>query len=211
MMPQEKQILRYAQDEGFFHGDEGSSHGDEGSSDGDEGSSHGSERDLNFERDLKFLREAIGLAREARALGRHPFGALIVDENGEVVAAAHNNAVRPEGEPTQHAETRVCSDAAKRLSEAELAKCTLYTSTEPCAMCAGAIYWIGVGRVVFGLSEKGLLAFTGNDEENPTLDLPCREVFARGQKKIEVVGPLLEEEAGVVHEGFWIPEGETKG
>jgi hypothetical protein len=57
--------------------------------------------------------------------------------------------------------------------------------------------------MVFALSEKGLRSFTGSHEENPTLDLPCREVFARGQKQIAVAGPLLEEEAGKVHEGFW--------
>ena len=156
------------------------------------------------EKDLAFLRQAIELAREARGDGRHPFGALIVNEFGETVAAALNNAVRPAGDPTQHAETLACADAAKRLSEAELAKCTLYTSTEPCAMCAGAIYWIGLGRVVFGLSETGLMRYTGSHEENPTLDLPCREVFAKGQKKIAVSGPLLEDEAGAVHEGFWV-------
>ena len=49
--------------------------------------------------------------------------------------------------------------------------------------------------MVFALSEKGLFGFTGSDKDNPTLDLPCREVFAHGQKPIEVVGPLLEEEA----------------
>ena len=156
------------------------------------------------EKDLAFLRQAIELAREARSDGRHPFGALIVNEFGETVAAALNNAVKPAGDPTQHAETLACADAAKRLSEAELAKCTLYTSTEPCAMCAGAIYWIGLGRVVFGLSETGLMRYTGSHEENPTLDLPCREVLAKGQKKIAVSGPLLEDEAGAVHEGFWV-------
>jgi tRNA(Arg) A34 adenosine deaminase TadA len=71
-------------------------------------------------------------------------------------------------------------------------------------MCAGAIYWTGIGRVVFGLSETGLMSYTGSHEENPTLDLPCREVFARGQRKIRVVGPLLEDEAGTVHKGFWV-------
>jgi tRNA(Arg) A34 adenosine deaminase TadA len=117
--------------------------------------------------------------------------------------AARNNAVRPKGDPTQHAEMLACGQAAQLLSEAALAQCTLYTSTEPCAMCAGAIYWIGIGRVVFALSETGLMRYTGSHEENPTLDLPCREVFARGQKPIAVVGPLLEDEAGKVHEGFW--------
>jgi len=153
--------------------------------------------------DLIHLRRAIDLAREARALGRHPFGALIVNQHGETVVTALNNAVRPAGDPTQHAETVACAAAARLLSEADLAQCTLYTSTEPCAMCAGAIYWTGIGRVVFALPETGLLRYTGSHAENPTLDLPCREVFARGQKKISVAGPAIEAEAGTVHEGFW--------
>ena len=70
-------------------------------------------------------------------------------------------------------------------------------------MCAGAIYWTGIGRVVYALSEKGLLHFTGSNAENPTLDLPCREVFARGQRPTQVTGPLIEEEAAQVHHGFW--------
>jgi tRNA(Arg) A34 adenosine deaminase TadA len=155
------------------------------------------------EQDLVFLRQTIELAREARKDGCHPFGSLIVNQRGETVVAARNNAVRPKGDPTQHAEMLACSQAARLLSEAELARCTLYTSTEPCAMCAGAIYWTGVGRVVFALAETGLLRYTGSHDENPTLDLPCREVFARGQKKISVAGPFIEDEAGKVHEGFW--------
>jgi tRNA(Arg) A34 adenosine deaminase TadA len=157
------------------------------------------------QQDLAFLRRAIALAWEAREDGRHPFGALIVNQRGETVLEVRNNAVRPMGDPTQHAETVACAQAARLLPEAELAKCTLYTSTEPCAMCAGAIYWTGIGRVVFALSETGLMRYTGSHEQNPTLDLPCREVFARGQKKIAVAGPAIEDEAGRVHEGFWMP------
>ena len=155
------------------------------------------------EQDLSFLRRAIELARLARADGRHPFGALVVNERGETVVEGLNNAVKPKGDPTQHAEMVACAAAARLLDDAELAKCTLYTSTEPCAMCAGAIYWTGIGRVVYALAEVGLFKFTGNDAENPTLDLPCREVFVRGQRPTVVVGPLLEDEAAVVHEGFW--------
>lgn len=156
-------------------------------------------------KDLDCLRRAIELASEARSDGRHPFGALIVNERGETIVEARNNAVRPKGDPTQHAEMVACGEAARLLPESELSHCTLYTSTEPCAMCAGAIYWTGIGRVVFGLSEAGLMKYTGSHEENPTLDLPCREVFARGQRKIAVAGPLLEDEARKVHEGFWVP------
>lgn len=70
-------------------------------------------------------------------------------------------------------------------------------------MCAGAVYWSGIGRVVYALSETMLRSLTGNHPENPTLALPCREVFARGQRAIAVVGPLLEEEAAIPHQGFW--------
>ena len=72
-------------------------------------------------------------------------------------------------------------------------------------MCAGAIYWGNVGRVVYGISEKRLLSLTGDNEQNPTFDLPCREVFARGQKQITVVGPFPELEADIVavHNGYW--------
>ncbi len=79
----------------------------------------------------------------------------------------------------------------------------MYTSAEPCAMCAGAAYWVGLGRVVYGLSERSLKDLTGNHPENPTLDLPCRIVFDAGQRKVEVVGPLLEDEAAALHEGIW--------
>jgi tRNA(Arg) A34 adenosine deaminase TadA len=154
--------------------------------------------------DLEFLRRAIELARQARRQARHPFGALIVNGQGKVLVEARNNAVRPGGEATQHAERLACSKAGKLFTEAELAASTLYTSTEPCAMCAGAIYWVGIGRLVYGLSEQGLMRYTGGHEQNPTLDLPCREVFARGQRRTVVVGPCLEEEAGKVHEGFWM-------
>ncbi|MFD2016126.1 deaminase [Vibrio olivae] len=79
----------------------------------------------------------------------------------------------------------------------------MYISAEPCAMCAGAIYWAGVGRVVYGLSEEKLKSITGNHPENPTLALPCRTVFDSGQRKVEVIGPLLEEEAAEIQHGVW--------
>jgi tRNA(Arg) A34 adenosine deaminase TadA len=70
-------------------------------------------------------------------------------------------------------------------------------------MCSGAIYWAGIHRVVYALAETSLLALTGSHAENPTLKLPCREVFAGGQRTTTVVGPLLEEEAAEAHHTFW--------
>ena len=146
--------------------------------------------------ELNFLRQAIDVARQARRDGRHPFGALIVDERGETVVAARNNAVRPTGDPTQHAEMVACAQGAKLLSEAELARCTLYTSTEPCAMCAGAIYWTGVGRVVFALSETGLMRYTGTHEQNPTLDLPCAKSSPADKSRSSSMGHSLKTKPG---------------
>lgn len=104
---------------------------------------------------------------------------------------------------TGHAEINLMRLACLDLDHDTLAAATLYTSTEPCAMCAGAIYWAGVSRVVFGLREGELRVLTGDDPENPTLAMPCGEVFGRGQRTIEVIGPLLEDEARAVHDGYW--------
>jgi tRNA(Arg) A34 adenosine deaminase TadA len=153
--------------------------------------------------DLRFLRQVIALSGQARAQGHHPFAALVVDEKGGVVAEAVNGSRPPEGDPTRHAELVAVAQAARRLDPAQLRRCTLYSSAEPCAMCAGAAYWCGVGRVVYALSEARLLTLTGSHPENPTLALPCREVFARGQRPVEVLGPALEDEAAVAHAGFW--------
>jgi tRNA(Arg) A34 adenosine deaminase TadA len=155
------------------------------------------------ERDLHWLRRAIALSADAKARGKHPFGALIVGDEDTVLAEAGNAFGWPDGDATGHAELIAVREASRRNPPDRLAAATLYTSAEPCAMCAGAIYWSGISRLVYALSEERLLALTGNHPENPTLSLPCREVFARGQRNIIVLGPLLEEEAAEPHLGFW--------
>jgi len=153
--------------------------------------------------DLTYLRESIRVADEARAAGRHPFGSIVVSADGHIVAAFGNNSLPPEGDPTQHAELQAVAHAFRVLGADGMTGSTLFTSAEPCAMCAGAAYWTGIDRVVYALSERRLLELTGDHPENPTFSLPCREIFARGQRAIEVVGPLLEDEAAPAHEGFW--------
>jgi tRNA(Arg) A34 adenosine deaminase TadA len=154
------------------------------------------------ESDETLLRRAFAVARRALAHGNHPFGALLAGPAGEVLLESENGYM-PERDMTAHAERLLATAASKKYRPEELARCTMYVSAEPCAMCAGAIYWAGVGRVVYALSEKRLKAITGNHAENPTLDLPCRAVFAAGQRKVEVVGPLLEDEAAALHDGVW--------
>jgi len=154
------------------------------------------------ERDEYFLRRSFDVARRAIAHGNHPFGAILVDRNRNVLIETENGYM-PAHDGTAHAERLLATQACTTLSPDTLRNATLYSSAEPCAMCAGAIYWAGIGRLVYGLSEHRLRAVTGNHPENPTLDLPCRTVFASGQRCTEVVGPMLEDEAEAVHEGAW--------
>lgn len=159
--------------------------------------------ELATERDLDLLRKAFDVARRSREAGDHPFGSVLAGPEGGVLME-QGNGFRAEGnDRTAHAEKLLASRAAKAYDLAFLATCTLYTSAEPCAMCSGAIYWAGIGRVVYGQTERDLKAQTGAHDENPTLDLPCRVVFAAGQRSVNVVGPLLEDEARQLQADFW--------
>ncbi|HEY5821819.1 MAG TPA: nucleoside deaminase [Propionibacteriaceae bacterium] len=152
--------------------------------------------------DVELLGAAIDLALSAREQGNHPFGSLLADADGKILLMAENT-VTTESDVTGHAETNLVRLASQTFSREALTEMSLYTSTEPCAMCAGAIYWSGIRRVVFALAESELAAMTGNDPGNPTLSLPCREVFAAGQHSIEVLGPYEIPAARSVHDGFW--------
>ncbi len=159
-------------------------------------------RDLPALDHERFLRRAIAVAVKSRREGNHPFGAILVGPDGAVLLESMN-AFGSEGDSTGHAERTLMTRASIAYEADFLGRCTLYASAEPCAMCAGAAYWAGIGRVVHGMSEKALKALIGPHPENLTLDLPCRKVFAAGQREIEVIGPLLEAESARVHEGFW--------
>lgn len=154
------------------------------------------------ERDVELLKRTIELARNALARGDLPFGALLADPDGEILLEAMNTAGTL-GDRTGHAERNLMTDASLKFEPDYLEGCTMYTSAEPCAMCAGSVYWAGVGRVVHGLSEKALKAMIGPHPDNLTMDLPCRDVLAAGQRRVEVVGPMLEKESAAIHEGVW--------
>jgi tRNA(Arg) A34 adenosine deaminase TadA len=150
----------------------------------------------------RHLHAAIELAGRAREHGNHPFGALLTDEDGNVVLEAENT-VRTDRDVTAHAETNLMRLASARFEPDFLERCTLYTSTEPCAMCAGAIYWGNVRCVVFALSQEEIRRISGGNPANMQLEITCREVFARGDHDVQVSGPHLLDEARAVHVGFW--------
>jgi tRNA(Arg) A34 adenosine deaminase TadA len=156
-----------------------------------------------MDRDTEHLRLAIRIAGESRAGGNHPFGALLVGPDGDVLISSGNTCSVDRG--VGHAEANVARAAAQRYEPEFLERCTLVTSVEPCCMCAGACYWAGIGTVVYGLSERRLADFTGDNPENLTLDLSCHTVFAAGRRQVAIRGPFSELEGEILndHRDFW--------
>ncbi len=149
--------------------------------------------------DTPHLLRAIAVSWEARERGNHPFGALLVGPDGQVLLEAENTVVT-DRDVTGHAELNLVRAASRDLPAEVVAASTLYASCEPCAMCAGAIFWSGVGRVVYALGGSTLNRISG---DGPALEHPLRLVLADGDRAVDVSGPHLEDEAAVAHRGFW--------
>lgn len=143
-----------------------------------------------------FIRQTFDLARGAAERGDRPFGSLLVVD-GETVRTAQNSSVTDD-DIASHPEITLARWAARNLDLDQLASATLYTSTEPCPMCAGAIYWSGLRRVVFSASSEDKAEFAGE-----TLVMSCRDVFENGVDDVEVIGPVLHDEGRAVHADHW--------
>ena len=141
------------------------------------------------------IREVFAIARRARAHGNRPFGAMLVAGNGAVLAVAENSQITDE-QVLAHAEMNLLHRAARDFAPDVLATSTLYTSAEPCAMCAGAIVWTGINRLVFGLSAKRLHELSGFSPHG--LSTSARDVLATAGREVEVVGPIFESEAELI-------------
>ncbi|TIS86016.1 MAG: nucleoside deaminase [Mesorhizobium sp.] len=148
---------------------------------------------------LAHLRAADAVAREAAAHGHHPFGAVLVGPDDRILMRQGNI------DTVRHAETELCRRAAAAYRPDFLWSCTLVSTFDSCAMCAGTLYWANIGRLVYGVDGSKLLALTGDHAENPTMSLSSRAVFGSGQKRIEVHGPFPEIEEALIeaHRGFW--------
>lgn len=152
--------------------------------------------------DALYLRRAIELSRLARERGNRPFGAVIATPDGEVLAEAYCNTAET-GDCTGHAETNAVRLASPRHGRERLAEATIYSSGEPCVMCAGAIFWANLRRVVFGIDAVSLRVFRGERGDQRDAELGCREVFTAAPHPVTVIGPALGDEAAAVHQGAW--------
>lgn len=145
--------------------------------------------------DVAFIRQALEVAVQAARRGDHAFGAVLVCD-GQVILTA-GNTVNTDRDVTRHAELNLISRAAQAFPAEVLARSTLYTSTEPCVMCTGALYWAGVARVVYSCSAAALAQHVGGDWA-----VPCRDVLTRLHSAMQVAGPVLEAEGLAVHTQF---------
>lgn len=158
------------------------------------------------DQDRHWLRQSFVWANAARARGNRPFGAIVVAEDGRILAEAFSNS-RETGDRTGHAEMNAVRQLSNPLIAPEvLAKATLYASAEPCAMCAGAICNVGIGRVIYGLDVHRLLHIRSDLR---TSAMSCHEIFDADTLGVECIGPALIQEALAVYEGSWLPVGLT--
>lgn len=143
-----------------------------------------------------YIQQTYEIAQSSKTNGNHPFGALLVVDDKMVLSA--ENTVNTENDITKHAELNLVSLATGKLDPSCLEKAILYTSTEPCAMCAGAIFWAGISTVVFGCSAKKL-----GEIASGSFVVPCKDVFDYGNRETTVIGPVLESQGAEIHRGFW--------
>jgi tRNA(Arg) A34 adenosine deaminase TadA len=151
--------------------------------------------------DLRWMRRAIELARSAREKGNHPFGAVLVDEHGQLLMEAENT-VFTDNDPTAHPEAKLAKKAATAYDRQFVGRCTMYASTEPCPMCAAVMAESNLRRVRYGVSQERFAALLARGEEEKSQP-PSRQAGPERERAIEAKGPILEEEALQVHEGFW--------
>lgn len=144
--------------------------------------------------DIRAMRLAIDASARAAEKGDGPFGATLVSPDGAVLLVAANT-VKTDADCTAHAEMMLIRSAQIQLGRPALRGATVFTSGEPCAMCAGALFWAGVSRIVFAASQADVIDALG---PNPAMPINSRTTLANAQPAVQIDGPLLGEEACAV-------------
>ncbi|MET7644047.1 nucleoside deaminase [Streptomyces sp. NPDC005426] len=131
--------------------------------------------------DEDLLRRAIAIAAHATTVGDAPYGSLLAGPDGTILAEAHNT-VRRDNDISAHPELKLARWAARELDPGTAARTTMYTSCQPCGMCAGGIMRSGLGRVVYALSTEQLVELNPESGAWPTTaqDGPALFDEARG-------------------------------
>ncbi len=140
------------------------------------------------------LRRTLALAEESLLEGNLPFGCLLADKEGKILQEARNTVVT-DRDAIGHCEINMVHALRDRYPVEELADCTLYASTEPCPMCAAAVFWSGIGHIVFAIGKAKYHELARTTNPAYIMDMTATDLLQRGGRKVTVSGPLLEEEA----------------
>ena len=152
---------------------------------------------LGLQHHEKWILRCYELAQKAESAGDHPFGSLLV--KGEQVLVESVNSVVSDCDVSAHAELNLVRQVTRDYSREDLFDMTLYSSTEPCAMCVGAIYWAGIKTIVYGVSARALAELVGEK-----FVWPSSELLARAGNQFSVHGPILSEQGMAIHRRFWV-------
>ncbi|WP_435064084.1 nucleoside deaminase [Halobaculum sp. EA56] len=150
--------------------------------------------DLDHE---EYVRESLELARGAAERGDDPYGSLLVRAADGDIVMEERNAVNTENDVRRHPELTLAHRAAREFSPAQRADLIMYTSTEPCPMCAGGIAHVALGAVVHSTSAERGAELYGRDSH-----LPSSEVYERLGSDVVAAGPVLPAEGDAVHRNY---------
>jgi tRNA(adenine34) deaminase len=145
-----------------------------------------------------FLQQALAVAKRSKEQGNLPFGCILVSPGGKILAEGENTVVTANN-AIAHCEINLLQQLKGQYNPEFLQQCSVYASTEPCAMCAGAIFWAGIGAVVYALSKEQYHQITGTVNPAHILDIKAEELLLHGGRKVTVLGPLLQEEAAAFY------------
>lgn len=148
---------------------------------------------LDISQDEQLLRAALEVARRSLEKGNLPFGCILADSNGKIIAEGENTVVT-DNDSIAHCEINLVHQLAGKYDGDYLQGCSLYASTEPCPMCAGAIFWSGIGRIVFALSKEDYHSIAGTVNPAHLFDVSAEKLLSFGKRQVTVAGPLLEKE-----------------
>lgn len=142
----------------------------------------------------QLLRRTLELAELSLLEGNLPFGCLLADKEGNTLLEEVNTVITAK-DPIGHCEINLVHTLKDQFTAEELSECMLYASTEPCPMCAAAVFWSGIGHIAFALDKDQYHEIAGTTHPAHIMDLKAQDLLQYGRRKVYIIGPLLEKEA----------------
>lgn len=149
-------------------------------------------------RDKDLLKAALHVAERSMEKGNLPFGCILADADGNIIEEGENTVITSL-DSIAHCEINLVHRLAGKFDFKYLDSCSIYASTEPCPMCTAAIFWSGIGRIVFALSKEGYHSIAGTKDPAHLFEVSAKKILSYGRRKVKISGPLLEDETSALY------------